>query len=167
MKTNLIPSLSNSDKERFWGKADKRGPDECWEWNAAKDNAGYGWFYLCGKMYRAHRISWVVENGSIPEGKLILHKCDNPPCVNPGHFFIGVQKDNVLDMERKSRASHPSGAFHGSRTHPEKLSLTDLKVLEIRKCYSEGESQVKIAGRFGISQSQVSRTINRRNWAHI
>lgn len=91
---------------RFWCKVKLAGADECWEWIAGKDKDGYGWF----KRDRAHRAAWIFFNGRIPEGFLVLHTCDNPPCVNPAHLFLGTQQDNMTDCLKKGR--RPSGERH-------------------------------------------------------
>lgn len=83
------------------------GPDACWPWTAGKANGGYGAIRYNGSIYRAHRIAWTIANGAIPQGMLVLHKCDNPPCCNPAHLFIGTHKDNSQDMARKGRTRGP------------------------------------------------------------
>jgi hypothetical protein len=89
-------------EERFWSKVDVCGPDECWEWTAYRLPAGYGTF---GRpTTTTHRIAWQLTNGPIPEGMFVCHKCDNPPCVNPAHLFVGTQQDNLRDMWSKGRA---------------------------------------------------------------
>lgn len=92
-------------EERFWPKVAKRGPDECWEWTASRTPQGYG------KIGRrkgespaiASRVSWEMHNGPIPDGLHVLHRCDNPPCVNPAHLFLGTNADNQRDMRAKGR----------------------------------------------------------------
>ncbi len=97
----------------------KRGPKEkpfdewytaepntgCWLWTGSRNQKGYGWSRIQGISTRmAHRISWLLHRGDIPEGVLVCHKCDTPSCVNPDHLFLGTQKDNLLDMSRKGRS---------------------------------------------------------------
>lgn len=89
--------------DRFWPKVDKRGPDECWEWNSARNPRGYGHFVILRQDYRAHRISYELANGPIPEGMHVMHMCDNPPCVNPAHLRLGDHTENMHDMRRKDR----------------------------------------------------------------
>lgn len=96
--------------DRFWEKVDKRGPDDCWLWTASCDKKGYGAFTLPdGHIGIAHRFSYELHYGPIPEGEgyhgtCVLHECDNPPCCNPKHLFLGTAKDNAIDMWEKGRA---------------------------------------------------------------
>jgi len=151
--------FSEKDKARFWDKVEVRGENECWEWKKGKDKDGYGQVTLRKKPYRSHRLAWILTNGQIPDGKLVLHACDNPPCENPKHLFLGTHKENVEDRVEKIRSA--TGEKNAG------CKLTKLKVLCIRKRYSEGETQVSIAECFGVSFQQVSRIVNREKWAHI
>ena len=89
-----------NESERFWCKVEKT--DSCWNWKASL-KSGYGGFQYNGHFVRAHRASWHMHNGPIPEGIFICHKCDNPLCVNPEHLFLGTHRDNVLDAVSKGR----------------------------------------------------------------
>lgn len=89
---------------RFWAKVDKRGPDDCWEWQAARMKCGYGQFRFRGAMVLAHRFAWEQANGPITDPKLcVCHKCDNPACCNPAHHFLGDRRDNIHDAMSKRR----------------------------------------------------------------
>jgi hypothetical protein len=95
--------------ERFWSKVDQRDPDECWEWTAGRTAAGYGYLATtraAGPIY-AHRWSYEQHIGTIPEGRYVCHRCDNPPCVNPAHLFVGTHADNMADMKAKGRVRKP------------------------------------------------------------
>lgn len=88
-------------EERFWRRVHKT--DTCWVWTGGKAFWGYGQIWYKGKSVKTHRISWILHFGEPEKGKFILHKCDNPPCVNPDHLFLGTAKDNIDDCIRKGR----------------------------------------------------------------
>jgi hypothetical protein len=90
--------------ERFWEKVNKAG--ECWEWTACRHHQwGYGHVRVGGKLEAAHRVSWEMHNGPIPDGLLVCHHCDNPKCVRPAHLFLGTGTDNSRDMHAKGRGT--------------------------------------------------------------
>ncbi len=89
---------------RFWAKVDRQDDSSCWEWQGAKVSQGYGWLSI-GHNHQeyAHRMAWELVYGPIPEGIQVCHHCDNPPCVNPVHLWLGTQTDNIADRDRKGR----------------------------------------------------------------
>ena len=144
--------LTDKDIARFWSKVNKAGDDECWEWTGGCRN-GYGRFVLRWCQTYAHRISWELAFGEIPKGLCALHKCDNPPCVNPKHLFLGTKKDNTDDMIKKGRHV----VLYGEETW--NCKLTDAQVVEIRRRYGrlgiDGETSGALAKEFGISSQYV------------
>lgn len=90
-----------TDEERFWSHVDKSG--ECWIWTASRVPWGYGKTVRNREETYAHRYSWEMAYGPIPDGMLVMHSCDNPPCVNPSHLLLGTPKDNMDDMRAKGR----------------------------------------------------------------
>ena len=106
-------------EERFWAKL--KTSDDCWEWQGARNNKGYGILMLKepGKKHVArttHRFSWELHNGPIPNGLWVLHRCDNPPCANPAHLFLGDNADNIRDMWAKGRRDRASVLSRNTQT---------------------------------------------------
>lgn len=171
-------------EERFWEKVEKG--KSCWIWRAAKDESGYGKIGVSGKVEMAHRVSWSFENGEIPNGMCVLHRCDNPSCVRASHLFIGDQKENMNDMTCKGRRScgdshsaavkHgiPRGDAHYSRNgrsmkgdkHPNS-KLTSADVIDIRSRVSFGEKRSVLANEYGISYTHLCAIASGAKWRHI
>lgn len=149
--------------KRFWDKVNKT--NNCWEWMGGLFNTGYGGFKLDKKMQKAHRVSWELNNGKIPEEVCVLHKCDNRKCVRPNHLFLGTQSDNIKDMISKGRDNLTVGT-PGEKNG--RAKLTDNKVDAIRKMYAAGNITMKILARlFDVSQTTVNYIINKKLWKHI
>ena len=137
----------------------KRDPNtDCLEWQKGRSLDGYGRVKYRNERYSAHRLSWILTKGEIPKGKSVLHRCDNPPCINPDHLFVGDNFDNMADRKAKGRAPNQKGSANGH------AKLTDDVVLAIRA--AEG-TQKSIAAKFGISQSTVSFLKTNKRWNHI
>lgn len=154
----------------FWNKIDIKDDDSCWEWNRHRDSLGYGQTRFHRKMERTHRVAWTLLYGEIPKGILVLHKCDNPPCCNPHHLFLGTDKDNSEDREKKGRGNrrylqgvnHP---HHG--TNHKSAKLDEQKVLEIRKLFSNGVSSYQLAEMFGVSPATAWSAAVGKSWSWL
>lgn len=164
--------LSEAVIRRFWSKV--RIGDGCWEWTSTTIPSGYGQFWVCGRNYPAHRLSYEQRFGPIPAGLFACHHCDNPRCVRPSHLFAGTVADNSADMVAKGRAAtgHRNAAFkHPERkprgeTHGSSV-ITNAIVLAIREARRSGERLRSIALRLGVSETTVSRVATGRSWSHI
>lgn len=148
-------------EKRFWSKVDVRSDDECWLWTGVKADFGYGHLKREVGFWKAHRLSWTLHYGPIPDGLCVCHKCDNPPCVNPKHLFLGTQADNSRDMWRKGRAKVKGGFSHinAKGEHNGRAKIKDCQVQEIRNLYKSGKSQQSIANLYGVGQTQISRIV--------
>lgn len=152
-----IATTRKTPADRFWAKVDRRTDDECWEWQANRHQQGYGLFSLDTQhgSYKAHRFSWELANGQIPDGSVVRHRCDNPPCVNPAHLELGSQADNMADMRGRGRERKAAGA-----THP-RARLTDEQIAEIRSRYRfRVVTAQMLADEYGVSVSFVRHVLS-------
>ncbi len=158
-------------ESRFWGYVNKRGPvhpvlkTRCWLWTASvfKNGLGYGQVHSSGgRGVVAHRVSWSLHMGEIPIGKLVLHKCDNPICVNPEHLFLGDHQANNEDMWTKGRSRVLTGEDTSQHI------LTEREVVDIRRLYARGKFGYKrLAKKFGVAPQTIVHVIKRNTWKHI
>lgn len=131
----------------------------CWLWAGTLDGKGYGRLLNNRKVLSAHRASWTVHNGPIPDGLCVCHRCDTPLCVNPAHLFLGTQQENIRDASNKQRT--PLGERQGRS----KLKAAD--VIAIREMASAGIPQKDIAAKFAIAKPTVSDIVRRKKWPHV
>jgi hypothetical protein len=151
-------AIDKSVEERFWAKVNKT--DGCWEWIGATAS-GYGYFKCYEGNRNAHRVSWTIHNGQIPEKLMVLHHCDNKICVRPDHLFLGTAKDNALDLQSKGL-----DPFTGTKNSAAKL--TEKQVLEIRERWPTYKgTQKELAAEYGVTQSRIWYIVNRKHWKHI
>lgn len=134
---------------------------DCWEWQGARYRAGYGSLAngRGGSLY-AHRHAYALFVGPIPKGLSVLHSCDNRPCVNPEHLFLGTPADNTADMMRKGR--HRTRAFKGARHWCAKLSEEEARAILLSP-----KSGTALAEEFGVSATTVSGIKKRHTWKHL
>lgn len=150
------PSLS----DRFWSKVRKSGSDECWNWIAAtrRKDEGYGAFWLNGRHQPASRVAWILSFGEIDRELVVCHKCDNPPCCNPAHLFIGTRVENDKDRIAKNRQSKGE--------HRPNSVLTNDIVLSLRRLASELGNVAAAARQMGVNRSTAWDACKRR-WRHV
>jgi hypothetical protein len=157
----INPVIIKPLEERFWSRI-KKDEGDCWIWTGGTTGAGYGAIQDKGKFILAHRLSWGLHYGEIPIGMFVCHTCDNPPCVNPLHLFIGSCSDNMKDKSKKGRAK---GAHEGN-DHP-MAKLTVIKVKEIKKLIALGERTYILARNYGVSQPTICDIKYNRVWRHV
>lgn len=157
----------NSKREEiFWSYVDKNGPNGCWIWNGCRDKWGYGDLSWFNKHIQAHRLAWKLLRGD--PGKLdCLHKCNNPPCCNPDHLYLGTDLENARD--RTIAGTHT----HGERSGQAKL--TDKEALEIRAKYwrkvsgkrTTASNAVELSKVYGVTPQTISQVALGRRWTHL
>ena len=156
--------LIDSVIERFWKNVRKE--DDHWLWTAATDQHGYGCLMVKvqGKpkrMWKAHRVSYLLHHGHLPDGPIVLHECDQPACVKPECLFLGTQIDNIRDMDAKGRRRVGRGEH--SRSH----KVTDEQVREIRRRFAQGEHYLTLSNAYGISNQSMYAIVKRQTWRHV
>lgn len=163
-------------KERFMSKVQKT--DSCWIWMAsAMPNGGYGHLHFKGKSKaQAHRVSYLLFKGDIPDGLLVCHKCNNKRCVNPDHLYLGTNRQNVLDAIRDGLYANRKYARGSKASH---AKLTDDQVREIRDKYGDivnlgkkirsanGVTMQQLSKEYGISFAQINHLINRHTYIDV
>lgn len=158
----MKPSRWRKDLSLYEKVLDRSHPvkNGCRIWDGATSGNGYGsiWNPLLKRCVYAHRVAWESVNGSIPAGYSVLHRCDNPACVNPEHLFVGTQKDNIQDGIAKGRIV--VGEHHPS---------TKLSEMEVRQILAIGrtESLDRIGEHFGINRRTVGEILNGQRWKQL
>ncbi len=142
--------------------------DGCWTWKGGRSPRGYGKIEVSGRSLRAHRLSYELFVGEIPQGLMVCHTCDNPTCVRPDHLFLGTSQDNMDDKVRKGRQAR--GDAHYARVSPERLArgdkhglvkLSDAQVLEIRSKYTGARGEVVgFARSYGVSRDLIHKIVH-------
>ena len=150
--------------ERFWKHVDKGDGSGCWLWNGRK-RAGYSYGTLSGEASAtrrhelAHRVSWRLHFGEIPDGLVVCHRCDVPSCVRPDHLFLGTYRENIQDASRKLRLKH------GEQCWSAKLTEADVRTIRARR--ANGVTAAHLAEQFGIKAATVRHIVRRNTWKHV
>ena len=140
--------------DRFWRSIHKTST--CWLWQGAVGSTGYGVLTIEKRQHYAHRLSWEMHYGRIPDDKIICHHCDTPLCVNPTHLFLGVQADNIHDALRKGRMRHGS-------LHPNAV----LDEQQIQTILQSTLSSRQLAKLYHVSKTTILNIRNRVSWRHV
>lgn len=135
----------------------------CWEWQASRSRKGYGTMGRDGKSVLAHRVSMEILGGQVPGELQVCHHCDNPPCINPRHLFVGTNADNVQDKMGKGR--HVTNPLVGSNCPW--ATLDEPTVLSIYEMAWRDVSQEEVARRFRVSRSKVDKIKHGATWSHV
>jgi hypothetical protein len=143
----------------------------CWEWRHSRQpNSRYGRLSLFGRVTTTHRIAYTLFCGPIPTGLHVLHRCDNPPCCNPAHLFLGTHRENVLDSIRKGRRHaqrHPRLVkLLLIRAYPKRIKLSPDSVRQIRQL-AQTMSLRKLAVCFGVNHKTIHRALNGQTWKSV
>jgi hypothetical protein len=159
--------------ERLWRMVDKSGgPDACWPFTGSRGTHGYGQIYVRAKkkgnrLARSNRVAYAAVYGPIPAGLIVCHRCDNPPCCNPAHLFLGDDGDNARDRVAKGRHGGPRLEHRLRGEALPGTKLTDALVRAIRARRAEGETYKAIANALGLKKGAVGHVVRRDTWGHV
>ena len=162
----MLVIFTEREIERFWDKVSKS--EGCWNWIASKYPCGYGAINIRRKCFGAHRMSWLIHHGDIPDDCEVCHYCDDPSCVRPDHLYVATHAQNIKDMHSKGR-----GVYSPNFPPPPKGELNwksrfkTEDILEMRSLSERGVSQRNIAILFKTSHPVIGRIIRRESWSHV
>lgn len=142
--------------------AKSKGWHDCQEFDGVINSGGYGRIHIGnGKHVLAHRLAWALHNGADPCGYVVMHRCDNPPCVNPEHLVLGSQKENIMDMDAKGRRR----AMRGQSAGGAKFSDTEAEIVR-KRVFINGEKRAQLAREYGVSKSCIGRIASGNTYAN-
>ena len=155
----IMKRPNESQPRRFWKKCVPLDEKSCWPWTGTIDREGYGRITVSGSRVQAHRVSWAIVHGPIPDGLVIRHSCDNPNCVNPAHLASGTQFQNIRD--RVSRCRSAKREAHG------RSKLNCDQVIQIRQMERLGAGATTLARKFNVARGTIHAIIRQRTWIGI
>lgn len=156
-----------TEREAFECRVERRGPGECWPWRGTINTNLYGLFVFGGTRRGAHRVALEMSGVFIPEGRMACHHCDNPPCCNPAHLYVGTARDNAQDARRRGRIRVLTGERHPFSR------LTVERVLSVRAAAGADESTprmvlfARLAKEHGVALTTIQSVVNRGTWRHV
>ncbi len=172
----VLGHISLSDLERFWAKIVILGPDDCWLWQAGRDKDGYGLFHCLNKQWRSTRFLWLMEfDDALHKNIFLCHHCDNPPCCNPNHLFLGSALINNRDAASKGRYTaslrkrvleQPESFLRGEAMTRAKLRA--FQIVEMRQLFASGKTIRTIQKMFPfVTWECVAAIVKNRTWKHV
>jgi hypothetical protein len=185
LKSSIVPTVVErqiplhkrgikNHSEDIWRFIQKGEPDECWLWLGSRLKNGYGRFRLSGKTRLAHRVVYLITFGECPDDLLVCHTCDNPPCCNPNHLFLGTNADNQRDCTEKGRQANvlkngkhtkPEATPRGERHGRAKIKDCDIpRIFELRK---QGMTHRQIAKVFGVYETCIGKILSGKLRKHL
>lgn len=158
--------LNDRFHKRFLKQISKsRNPDNCWKWKGALDINGYGRFSRGYKHIPAHRASWLILMGEISDGMNVLHKCDNPPCTNPSHLYLGTDKDNARDRVERNRYRKINKKVRGTRNH--RARITQMTAIKIKRRLAKNKTINEIAKELNVTRPTIENIKHKKSWAYL
>jgi hypothetical protein len=156
-----IPHLSEYQKDLLFQNVVKKDSG-CWEWTKFRNKAGYGMMRVGTSMHLTHRLAWGATHGPMERGLCVLHKCDNPACMNPDHLFLGTRYDNAQDCVMKNRQTRMKGESNGMAI------LTEKQVRLLRDMHLEfGAPQILLAKIANVTTTNMSSLLSGKTWRHV
>lgn len=155
-------AVRRQSADKFWARVEQG--DGCWEWRGSKHSKSrwpYGYVQWDGRVQGAHRVAWQIVNGPIPDGLLVLHHCDYPPCVRPSHLFLGNDSANMDDCRAKGRWR----VLSGEAVYCAKLTAADVQAIRVRR--ASGETLAVLSADYGVSMAAIWAATMGRTWKHL